>query len=643
MASDIDSTTDGSQRHGNVPGKKEARRMHQPFEMKRSSPPSPGMGTSLLWSSLVVLLLVTLLGAPPAPALAQTPFKVTFSTQNFGGVLLRAEPTDLDTPTHAIFTVEDGSQLWYSLEEQATPASLHLQAADPAHDVVSTVFTKVGLLKPAQILLVNAKGEIAEDLDLAVDFTEPNQQLQITLDPFDYKAAAMDIIGLLLDYVGLITPSAQVGLLTAGQITDILDAVEKFQELNELVNNLITMGKDIANGESITRDGLNIAVDMYNLFSTKATREKLAAILAKAVQGALPNSSVLKTVLNFPIKDLLTLTQIANFYEEYLIETGVFAYHHGQLPTILLQSVEEPTPTPTTQSTLPTGTITEFASPSGASSLRGITLGPDGNLWFTEASAIGRITPAGQITEFPVPTPQSVPWGITTGPDGNLWFTESFGNNIGRMTPTGQAQEFPVGFGTNPAGITVGPDGNLWYIDNAFNRIGQITLAGHVTEFPVTAGGLYEITVGSDGNLWFTAGISGLIERMTPAGQVTVFHLPSAFSGPLGITAGPDGNLWFTEFDGNKIGRITPAGQITEFSIPTPGTEPYDITTGPDGNLWFTQQGSNQIGSMTLNGQVTEFSIPTSNSVPSGITAGPGRTIWFTEAGGRVGRLTLGT
>ena len=33
----------------------------------------------------------------------------------------------------------------------------------------------------------------------------------------------------------------------------------------------------------------------------------------------------------------------------------------------------------------------------------GITAGPDGNLWFTEAAAtIGRITPAGTVTEFPL-------------------------------------------------------------------------------------------------------------------------------------------------------------------------------------------------------------------------------------------------
>ena len=643
MANNVDATTDVSRRHGHVPGKKEARRMHQPFDMKHSSSLSPGLGTSLLWSNLVVLLLVTFLGAQPAPARAQAPFKVTFSTQNFGGVLLRAVPNDLDNPAHATFTVEDGSQLWYSLEVQATPPSLHLQAADQAHDLVGATFTRVGLLKPSKILLVNLKGEIAEDMDLAVDFTGPNQHLQVTLNPYTFNATAMNAIGELLDLLGLFSPTAQAGLLDADLIIDMLEAVKKFPELVELINDMIATADDMANGKSITGDTFTIAKDMYKVFSTEATRKKLGDILAKAVQRVLPTSSVVKTVLSFPLQKFLTLAQIADFYDEYLFEAGVFVYHHGQLPTILLQSVAEPTPTPTTQSKQPTGTITEFPSPSGASSFNQITAGPDGNLWFTEGSAIGRITPGGQITEFPVPTSQGVPWGITKGPDGNLWFTESFGNKIGSITPTGQVQEFPLpGGGNEPAGITTGPDGSLWFIVNGFNRIGRITTDGQVSEFPTQGAGLDMITAGPDGALWFTPGISSQIGRITTDGTVTLFPLSSVYDTPIGITTGPDGNLWFTEYRANKIGRITTGGQIDEFSIPTPGTQPYEITTGPDGNLWFTQRGSNQIGSMTPDGQFTEFSIPTPNSQPSGITAGPDGNIWFVEAGGRVGLLTLG-
>ena len=47
-------------------------------------------------------------------------------------------------------------------------------------------------------------------------------------------------------------------------------------------------------------------------------------------------------------------------------------------------------------------------------------------MWFTEqAGKIGRITATGIVTEFPVPNPNSSPGGLTIGPDGNLWFTEN--------------------------------------------------------------------------------------------------------------------------------------------------------------------------------------------------------------------------
>src|SRR5260370_39797321 len=70
---------------------------------------------------------------------------------------------------------------------------------------------------------------------------------------------------------------------------------------------------------------------------------------------------------------------------------------------------------------------------------RGITAGPDGNLWFTEfgVGKIGEINPATHvITEFPIPYSIYGPAGITTGPDGNLWFTDATAGNtsIGLVT-----------------------------------------------------------------------------------------------------------------------------------------------------------------------------------------------------------------
>src|SRR6266567_4225040 len=68
---------------------------------------------------------------------------------------------------------------------------------------------------------------------------------------------------------------------------------------------------------------------------------------------------------------------------------------------------------------------TEFALPQlsekdCASGPQGITVGPDGALWFTEPELdkIGRITTQGQVSEFALPIARMGPAEITAGPDG---------------------------------------------------------------------------------------------------------------------------------------------------------------------------------------------------------------------------------
>jgi streptogramin lyase len=303
--------------------------------------------------------------------------------------------------------------------------------------------------------------------------------------------------------------------------------------------------------------------------------------------------------------------------------------------------------------------VTEFPVPTPQSNPYGITRGPDGNLWFTEALAgkIGRITPAGAITEFSAGiTPGGQPTRITAGPDGNLWFTEQFPDRIGRITPAGVITEFSAGIPSfsEPYGITAGPDGNLWFTmeqgggGRLVGAIGRITPAGVVTVFSlgsITQPNL--ITAGPDGNLWFgefgnDPQAPGKIGRITPAGAITEFGgLPDQVSG---VTAGPDGNLWFTEPSHFTIGKITPAGVITEVARTSAGAVPSEIRTGPDGNLWFTEVGRDRIGRLTPAGVLTEFDATSQPwaTWPVGIAVGPDGNIWYTElAGNQIGRLDL--
>src|SRR2546423_1433641 len=75
--------------------------------------------------------------------------------------------------------------------------------------------------------------------------------------------------------------------------------------------------------------------------------------------------------------------------------------------------------------------IKESSVPTPSSYPKGITAGPDGDLWFAEGQGnnISRINIAGVVTEHSVPTPYSTPIDIAVGPDSNLWFTEATGNN----------------------------------------------------------------------------------------------------------------------------------------------------------------------------------------------------------------------
>src|SRR5262245_61422081 len=159
--------------------------------------------------------------------------------------------------------------------------------------------------------------------------------------------------------------------------------------------------------------------------------------------------------------------------------------------------------------------------------------------------------PSLSLVQYPLPASNSLPSSITAGPDGNMWFTEQ--SAIGRISLNGALTEFPVAGASN---IVAGPDGNLWFTEPS--AIGQITPAGQITEFPLPNIGFSptDITGNLDGNLWFCFGTN--ICRITPSGSLTLFPLPTflpsnpadhrpVFVTAKRIAAGADGRLWFSD------------------------------------------------------------------------------------------------
>jgi streptogramin lyase len=262
--------------------------------------------------------------------------------------------------------------------------------------------------------------------------------------------------------------------------------------------------------------------------------------------------------------------------------------------------------------------------PQGCVDPAGILLGPDGNMWFTEltqsANAIGKLDPNGPqgppataVTSYPVPTVNVNPWAVTLGSDGNVWFTENvIGGRIGRITPGGTITEFSThNAGAIPFGITSGPDGNLWFTEQTGGqgRVGLMTTAGTMLDEILVGGNIPDlsgITTGSDHNVWFAEQTAGSIGRIDGSTRAYLGAVPDAAAGPQSITTGRDGLLYFTEAGSSSIGRFDPrtppASVTTHFRTPTraaidPNGPPTGITMGPDGNIWFTEGSGKEGGS----------------------------------------------
>jgi virginiamycin B lyase len=266
-----------------------------------------------------------------------------------------------------------------------------------------------------------------------------------------------------------------------------------------------------------------------------------------------------------------------------------------------------------------------------------IIVGPDGNLWFVEDSAValGRLTPHGAEMQVPLPTGSLPVVALATGPDGAIWYARSpvsiggpqytpTAGVIGRMPVSGAATEFSLptpptspstGFTppAQPRGLVAGPDDALWFytgspqgaaqVQAGASWIGRITTSGQASVVyapdPLALAAIAGITAGPDGNLWFTETTSAAnlgggpqsrptssVGRLTPSGGVQLIALASSLGSAGAITAGPDGALWCAAA---TIARITPSGQVSSFTLPDAHAEVGAVADGPGKAVWFAQ------------------------------------------------------
>jgi virginiamycin B lyase len=127
-----------------------------------------------------------------------------------------------------------------------------------------------------------------------------------------------------------------------------------------------------------------------------------------------------------------------------------------------------------------------------------------------------RLVPASGITEYTVTTSSAQPLNLTLGPDGNVWFTEYAVNKIAKITTSGTITEYALSTNyINPYDVTAGPDGNLWFTEQCNGMstgpaLGKSTTGGSITDYnaPAMSGGPFTYlssTLGSNGDLYVSA------------------------------------------------------------------------------------------------------------------------------------------
>jgi len=290
--------------------------------------------------------------------------------------------------------------------------------------------------------------------------------------------------------------------------------------------------------------------------------------------------------------------------------------------------------------------------------------------------------------------------GIALGPDGNLYVAENSNAKIRRVAPDGTVSTVAgggycdVANGTSscdgpcasatfrfPSGVAVDAGGVIYVADAWAEAIRKIsspgtsactvsTLAGGsgkrgsddgVGSQATFSGYMHWLTVDSSGNVYVAD--SSLIRKVTPAGVVTtIAGTPSQlghvdgpassaqFNYPQGIVLDAQGNLYVID-GGAYIRKITPGGTVS--TLAGSGADSMGASAVFDGaeglgidaasNLYVADSGNNAIHKVTPNGMVTTITGGKNNGSvdgpvsqaslvnPQGVAVAADGTIYFSD------------
>jgi len=300
------------------------------------------------------------------PIRAAPPYHVALTASNFNLHILSASAMDLSDPSHAMFSLQNGTSLWYGITIQSNPSGITPTAANGAADVVTSTFSgSIPLLPPAGVLPFDQTNNVFhfEALKLAVAFSGPNQQIQFDLNPFEMHAVTLDIFTLLLQLLGEKGVGGQIGLLVPGALKGIFDASGTMKDFASLTSNYIAILQAIPDTTAMLVHAHDWAKSLVALLTDTNEQQVLVDLLWKILGKTIPRAVVLKTVTGFGGAQFGL--GMEGFIRDELLVTGSLLIAQSD-PLVVLQTattIVRPSPTPTQR---PTATPTSTPSPTPA-------------------------------------------------------------------------------------------------------------------------------------------------------------------------------------------------------------------------------------------------------------------------------------
>lgn len=242
----------------------------------------------------------------------------------------------------------------------------------------------------------------------------------------------------------------------------------------------------------------------------------------------------------------------------------------------------------------------------------GITVSPQGIVWFTGGPMIGRLDPeTEEITEFEVPQPGSA-HTIIVARDGRIWFTDIRYDFVRSFDPdTGEFNKYPVDTGAeqdSPYGILEHPeiDNLFWFCLKRGAACGFLNAdTGELETYPASSPHAHpqRLRFDEDGRVWLgqygeVEELGGKLAMIDPKeGKMIEYDMPYRGSAYC-LSIDEDGYVWVASFERDSLIRFDPATEaMVEYPLPGVGVIIRDIWTDKEGRMWFGEWGRNKIAS----------------------------------------------